>query len=117
MNLFKPEASEISKGLSILARQLTLFEEEQDIPAKLKSVPGPKIVWIGGEDGQPQDEDMALAFWEASIAAGVREHLPQYQALGFQFFELEGLGHLEAYYAHEESTPLIIEALRKAGYQ
>lgn len=80
-------------------------------------MPGPKIVWVGGEDGSPRDSLMAEVFPGAEIAERVRKARSDYESLGFQFFELDGLGHVAAYEAVDRAAPLIRDALKRAGYR
>ena len=60
---------------------------------------------------------MAEVFPGAEIAKRVRSARSDYESLGFQFFQLDGLGHAEAYEAVDQAAPLIRDALVSAGYR
>jgi len=75
------------------------------------------IVWVGADDGSPRDSLMAEVFAGARIAERVRSARSHYEALGFEFFQLDGLGHVAAYEAVDQAAPLIRQALIRAGYR
>ncbi len=112
-----PEVSQFTKLGTWLSRQQALIEQERDDRAAFGDMPGPRIVWVGAEDGSPRDSLMAEVFLGARIAERVRNARSDYEALGFEFFQLDGLGHMAAYEAVGQAAPLIREALTRAGYR
>ena len=112
-----PNVSEFTRAASLLSRQQALIEQQRDDRAAFVAMPGPRIVWIGGEDGSPQDSLMAEVFLGANIAERVRNARSDYELLGFEFFQLDGLGHVAAYEAVEQAAPLVREALIRAGWR
>ena len=112
-----PDTSEFTKWATGLSRQQALIEHRRDDRAAFGAMPGPRIVWVGGEDGSPRDSLMAEVFPGAEIAERVRSARSDYESLGFRFFQLDGLGHVAAYEAVDQAAPLIREALGSAGYR
>ena len=116
-HLEDPDVSEFTKLATALSRQQALIEHRRDDRAVFGELPGPKVVWVGGEDGSPLDSLMAEVFPGAEIAERVRRARSDYESLGFQFFQLDGLGHVAAYEAVDQAAPLIRDALGRAGYR
>ena len=112
-----PDVSEFTKWATGLSRQQALIEHRRDDRAAFGAMPGPRIVWVGGEDGSPRDSLMAEVFPGAEIAERVRSARSDYESLGFRFLQLDGLGHVAAYEAADQAAPLIREALNSAGYR
>ncbi|MYB05323.1 MAG: hypothetical protein F4Y07_03305 [Gemmatimonadetes bacterium] len=112
-----PNLSEFTRLASLLSRQQALIEQQRDDRAAYGEMPGPRIVWVGGEDGSPKDSLMAEVFPGARIAERVRNARSDYELLGFDFFQLDGLGHVAAYEAVDQAAPLVREALIRAGWR
>lgn len=112
-----PDVSESTKWATALSRQQALIEHRRDDRVAFGEMPGPRIVWVGGEDGSPRDSLMAEVFPGAEIAERVRRARSNYESLGFQFFQLDDLGHVAAYEAVDQAAPLIRDALHRSGYR
>lgn len=112
-----PDVSQFTKWGTWLSRRQALIEQQRDDRAAFGEMPGPRIVWVGAEDGSPRDSLMAEVFPGARIAERVRSARSEYEALGFEFFQLDGLGHVAAYEAVDLAAPLIRQALIRAGYR
>ena len=112
-----PSTSDFTRMSILLNRRQALLEHGRDDGAAFGKMPGPKIVWVGGEDGSPQDSLMAEVFLGANIAGRVRNARSDYQLMGFEFFQLDGLGHVAAYEAVDQAAPLVREALIRAGWR
>lgn len=112
-----PSISDFTRMSILLNRQQAVLEHGRDHRMAFGQLSGPRIVWVGGEDGSPQDSLMAEVFLGASIADRVRNARSDYELLGFEFFQLEGLGHVAAYEAVEQVAPLVREALIRAGWR
>lgn len=112
-----PDVSQFTKWGTWLSRLQALIEQQRDDRAAFGALPGPRIVWVGADDGSPRDSLMAEVFPGARIAERVRSARSDYEALGFEFFQLDGLGHVAAYEAVDQAAPLIRQALIRAGYR
>jgi len=112
-----PNVSEFTRAASLLSRKQALIEQQRDDRAAYGEMRGPRIVWVGGEDGSPQDSLMAEVFLGARIAERVRNARSDYELLGFEFFQLDGLGHVAAYEAVDQAAPLVREALIRVGWR
>lgn len=113
-----PSISDFTRMSILLNRQQALLEHGRDDGAAFgEKMPGPKIVWVGGEDGRPQDSLMVEVFLGADIASRVRNARSDYELLGFEFFQLDGLGHVSAYEAVDQAAPLVRQALIRAGWR
>jgi len=115
--LEEPNTSDFTRMSILLNRQQALLEHGRDNGAAFGELPGPRIVWVGGADGSPQDSLMAEVFLGANIAERVRNARSDYELLGFEFFQLDGLGHVAAYEAVDRAAPLVREALVRAGWR
>jgi len=112
-----PSTSDFTRMSIFLNRQQALLESGRDHRAAFSRLSGPRIVWVGGEDGSPQDSLMSEVFLGADIAERIRRARSDYELLGFQFFQLDGLGHVAAYEAVDQAAPLVRQALIRAGYR
>ncbi len=112
-----PTTADFTRMTIRLNRQQALLEHGRDHRAAFGQLSGPRIVWVGGEDGSPQDSLMAEVFLGARIADRVRNARSDYELLGFAFFQLDGLGHVAAYEAVDQAAPLVREALIRAGWR
>lgn len=112
-----PSTSDFTRMSILLNRKQALLEHGRDNSAAFGEKPGPKIVWVGGDDGSPQDSLMAEVFLGADIARRMRKARSDYELLGFAFFQLDGLGHMPAYEAVDQAAPLVREALIRAGWR
>lgn len=112
-----PNVSQFTRAASLLSRQQALIEHGRDDGVAFGAMSGPRIVWVGSEDGSPQDSLMAEVFLGARIAERVRNAQSDYELLGFEFFQLDGLGHVAAYEAVDQAAPLVRAALIRAGWR
>jgi len=112
-----PTTSDFTRRSIRLNRQQALLEHGRDPRSAFGELSGPRIVWVGGEDGSPRDSLMAEVFLGANIAERVRNARSDYDLLGFEFFQLDGLGHVAAYEAVDQAAPLVREALIRAGWR
>jgi len=115
--LMKPDTPELTKALTKIGRMQLMLEHNRDAEGAYGKMTGPKIVWVGSQDGEPDDALMDSIFWGSKIAHRVRSARTDYEELGFQFFQLDGMGHMAAYMATDKAAPLIREALIAAGYE
>ena len=115
--LQEPTTSDFTRMAIRLNRQQALLENVRDHRAAFGQLAGPRIVWVGGEDGSPQDSLMSEVFLGANIAERVRRARPDYESLGFHFFQLDGLGHVAAYEAVDQAAPRVRQELIRAGYR
>jgi hypothetical protein len=83
---------------------------DRDDRAALAALPGPKIVWYGGADGEP---GCALHAVLAGAAVARRLHAatPTLHALGFTVIEIAGLDHAAGLYDTEAVAPVLAETL------
>lgn len=112
-----PSISDFTRMSILLNRQQAIIEHGRDDGMAFGAMSGPRIVWVGGEDGSPQDSLMVEVFLGARIAERVRNARSDYELLGFEFFQLDGLGHVAAYEAVDQAAPLVREALIRAGWR
>jgi hypothetical protein len=91
-------------------------ERSMNVEAELAALPGPKVIWMGSEDGAPGGA-MAASLPSLRSAERVRQNRSRYQAMGFTYIELDGLDHLGAYLAVDVAAPLIRKALVDSGYR
>jgi len=115
--MMKPDTPELTKAMYRLGRMQLMLEHNRDALAAYGEMPGPKIVWIGSQDGEPDDHLMDAIFWGSKIAHRVKGARAEYEKLGFQLLQLDGLGHMGAYLATDKAAPEIRQALVKAGYR
>ncbi|MDE2981388.1 MAG: hypothetical protein OXU74_09345 [Gemmatimonadota bacterium] len=71
--LEEPSTSDFTRMSILLNRQQALLEHARDDRIAFGQLSGPRIVWVGGEDGSPQDSLMAEVFLGANIAERVRK--------------------------------------------
>lgn len=115
--LEEPSTSDFTRMSILLNRQQALLEHGRDDGAAFGEMSGPRIVWAGGEDGSPRDSLMAEVFLGADIASRIRNARSDYELLGFEFFQLDGLGHVAAYEAVDQAAPLVRQALIRTGWR
>jgi len=89
---------------------------ERDQQEAYSSLTGPKIVWFGSNDGDP-DDFLSSMLSMGRIAQKTRRYRAEYERLGFKFIELEGYTHIDAYGAVDVAVPLLKQALKEAGYK
>jgi pimeloyl-ACP methyl ester carboxylesterase len=89
---------------------------ERDQEEAYSSLTGPKIVWFGSEDGEPGDM-LANMLSMGRIAHKIHKYKDKYERLGFEFIELEGYTHIDAYAAVDIAAPKLIHTLKTAGYK
>ena len=76
--LSDPDTPETLKALTSLNEQQIMLEHTRDADAAFGTLPGPKIVWIGSQDGEPDDELMASYFSGARTAHRIRSLKAEY---------------------------------------
>jgi|GEM_PF-3597296 len=100
-------------NLSILFYK-DLHERNQE--EAYSNLPGPKIVWFGSKDGEPEDI-LATMLRMGRVAQKTRKYRKEYERLGFKIIELEGYTHIDAYSAVDVAVPKLMQALNEAGYE
>jgi hypothetical protein len=112
-----PSADRLDVGVAHFNRQMSVVELNRNQDEAFGQLNGPKIIWYGGEDGTARDIGMSSFFWGARNADRIRRDIAQYEALGFQVFELPGLTHNNASLAVDEAAQSIRVALESIGYE
>lgn len=87
----------------------------RDDTAALAALKGPKIVWYGTLDGEPECR-MYNYVSGSAIARRIREHSTQLRAVGFDVIELEGLDHIAGLATADQVAPRLSAALAIAGW-
>ncbi|MGW3954036.1 alpha/beta fold hydrolase [Streptomyces sp. NPDC004752] len=90
------------------------WDERDDRPA-LAALPGPKILWYGTRDCEPECR-MHDYVGGAAIARRIAEHAGELRALGFQIIELDGQDHIGALAETDLIAPQLAAALGKSGW-
>jgi hypothetical protein len=89
-----------------------MFREwmRRDDAAALARLGGPKIVWYGGEDGEPGCtlHDILVG---ATMARRIRAATPDLRELGFQVIEIPGLDHYAGLYDKDAVASALVKAL------
>ncbi|GAB2866523.1 hypothetical protein GCM10027176_80310 [Actinoallomurus bryophytorum] len=85
-----------------------------DRPA-LAALPGPKIVWYGDRDCEP-DCRMYDFVGGAAIARHIRAHADELRETGFELIEFEGQDHIGALATTDLVAPQLAAALSKTGW-
>lgn len=106
------------KEASLANLSISFYKDlhERDQEKAYSSLKGPKIVWFGSKDGEASDM-LASMLSLGRIAHKTRKYKDQYERLGFEFIELEGYTHIDAYSAVEKAVPLLKQALEESGYK
>ncbi|MBW2369217.1 MAG: hypothetical protein JRH15_15200 [Deltaproteobacteria bacterium] len=115
--LSNPDTPALARAMMHLNLLQVTLEQNRDDEVSYANMTGPKIVWIGSQDGEPDDELLEVIAYGSKTAQRVRSTKAEYERLGFQFFQLDGLAHQPAYEAVDKAAPLLRQALIKAGYK
>jgi hypothetical protein len=86
----------------------------RDDAAALAALRGPKILWYGSRDGEP-DCRMYDVVGGAAIARRIAAHADDLRQAGFTLIELDGYDHIGALAATEVIAPKLSAALAAAG--
>ena len=93
------------------------YLDHRDHGAAFKKLPGPKIAWYGGIDGDPYTL-MALQFRGARIAERMRRQTAFLESVGFTVIEMEGEDHNGVFVDTDGSvTNKLHEALVTQGWK
>ncbi|MFS8198392.1 alpha/beta fold hydrolase [Streptomyces sp. CWNU-52B] len=94
-----------------------LFREwgNRDDRAALAALPGPKVLWYGSRDSEP-DCRMYDFVGGAAIARHIRAHADALRAVGFELIEIEGQDHIGALATTDVIAPRLLAALGKADW-
>ncbi len=87
----------------------------RDDAAALAALPGPKILWYGSRDGEP-DCRMYDAVGGGAIARRIAGQADGLRRTGFTLIELEGYDHIGALTATDVIAPRLAEALAAASW-
>jgi hypothetical protein len=87
----------------------------RDDKAALAALPGPKILWYGSRDSEP-DCRMYDFVGGAAIARHIRAHADELRATGFEVFEVEGEDHIGALAGTELIAPPLLALLGKTTW-
>jgi pimeloyl-ACP methyl ester carboxylesterase len=87
----------------------------RDDTAALAALKGPKILWYGSLDGEPECR-MYPYVGGSAIARRVREHAEPLRRLGFAVLEFDGLDHIAGLAAADVVVPRLCAALSAAGW-
>lgn len=82
----------------------------RDDQAALASLPGPKILWYGTRDGEP-DCRMYDLVGGSAIARTVAAHAGELRAAGFELVAIDGQDHIGALASTDLVAPRLSEAL------
>ncbi|GAA0958228.1 hypothetical protein [Actinocorallia libanotica] len=85
-----------------------------DVPA-LRALKGPKILWYGSRDSEPECR-MYDYTGGSAIARRITEHTGKLRHAGFEVIELEGLDHIAGLAATDVIVPRLTAALAAAGW-
>ncbi|PRY40341.1 alpha/beta fold hydrolase [Umezawaea tangerina] len=88
---------------------------DRDDTATLTALPGPKILWYGSQDGEP-DCRMHDYVGGSAIARRIRATAPVLDGAGFTLLEFEGHDHIAALSTTDEIAPRLLIALAEAGW-
>ncbi|HWO63118.1 MAG TPA: hypothetical protein VNO31_24105 [Umezawaea sp.] len=88
---------------------------DRDDTAALTALPGPKILWYGSRDGEP-DCRMHDVVGGSHIARRVRAHAEPLRRAGFELIEFDGLDHIGALATTDVIGPRLSAALTAAGW-
>lgn len=87
----------------------------RDDTAALAALKGPKILWYGTLDGEPECR-MHDYVGGSAIARRVSGHAETLRHVGFQVIEFEGLDHIAGLATADVVTPKLSAALAAAGW-
>lgn len=87
----------------------------RDDRTALAALPGPKIIWYGSRDCEPECR-MYDFVGGAAIARQIRAHAAELRRVGFEVIEFEGRDHIAALAETELVAPRLASALAKAGW-
>jgi hypothetical protein len=83
---------------------------QRDDTGALAELRGPKIVWYGGDDGEPGCTLHAI-LGSAAMARRIRAATPDLRKLGFQVVEIPGLDHAAGLYNTGTVAPTLADVL------
>lgn len=86
---------------------------QRDDRTTLAALPGPKIIWYGSRDCEP-DCRMYDFVGGAAIARHIRAHAEELREVGFELIEFEGQDHVGALATTDLIAPQLSAALAKA---
>lgn len=87
----------------------------RDDRSVLAALSGPKIIWYGSRDCEP-DCRMYDFVGGAAIARQIRAHTEELHRVGFEVIEFEGRDHIGALAETDLVAPRLASALAKAGW-
>ncbi len=87
----------------------------RDDSAALAALSGPKVLWFGSRDCEP-DCRMYDFVGGAAIARHIRSRAAQLNEVGFELIEIEGQDHIGALATTDVVAPLLTAALARAGW-
>lgn len=87
---------------------------ERDDTEALAALKGPKILWYGTRDGEPECR-MYEAVGGGAIARRVTAHAERLREVGFELIEFEGYDHIAALATTDVVAPRLSAALAAAG--
>lgn len=88
---------------------------QRDDTAALAGLPGPKVLWYGSRDGEP-DCRMYNLVGGSAIARQVTGHADALRQAGFTLIELDGHDHIGALSATDAIAPRLASALSASGW-
>ncbi|MBA8826341.1 hypothetical protein FHX42_003717 [Saccharopolyspora lacisalsi] len=89
--------------------------DERDDRAALAALAGPKILWYGSRDCEPECR-MYDYTGGAAIARRVAEHADELRTLGFEVIELDDQDHISALATTDLVAPRLSAALAEGGW-
>jgi hypothetical protein len=87
----------------------------RDDTAALTALKGPKILWYGTLDGQPECR-MYDVVGGSAIARRIGDHAGRLRHVGFEVIEFEGLDHIAGLATADVIAPRLAAALATAGW-
>ncbi|MEU7002368.1 hypothetical protein [Nonomuraea sp. NPDC046570] len=87
----------------------------RDDTAALAALKGPKILWYGTSDGEPECR-MYEYVGGSAIARRISGHREASRQIGFEVIEFEGMDHIAGLATADAITPRLTAALAAAGW-
>jgi pimeloyl-ACP methyl ester carboxylesterase len=106
----KDKADEHHLGI-LLYRELSARDDTE----ALSALKGPKILWYGTQDGEPECR-MYQYVGGSAIARRIAAHTEPLRHAGFEVIEFEGLDHIAALSTTDIIAPHLSTALTTAGW-